>query len=89
MRRLLRTISFALRALFCMPLSVRSGSRRLPPAALEALQAAAPDGFAIYQKIKDKTFFLHWISCNDGSLASRRRCMNPCTTSPGRSMRFR
>ena len=35
------------------------------PAAIERLQAAAPDGFAIYQKIRDKTFFLNWLSCGE------------------------
>ena len=38
------------------------------PAAIEALRAAAPEGFAIYQKIKDKTFFLGWISCGEKQL---------------------
>jgi hypothetical protein len=35
------------------------------PGALERLQASAPEGFAIYQKIQDKKFFLHWISCGE------------------------
>jgi len=35
------------------------------PAAIERLQASAPEGFAIYQRIKDKKFFLNWISCDE------------------------
>jgi hypothetical protein len=38
------------------------------PAAIERLRAAAPEGFAIYQAIKDKTFFLGWISCDETEL---------------------
>lgn len=38
------------------------------PRALERLQASAPEGFAIYQAIKDKKFFLGWISCNEAQL---------------------
>ena len=67
MRRLLRSISFA--ALACMALAGGSHSAAQAddcrPAAIERLQAAAPGGFAIYQKIKDKTFFLNWISCDE------------------------
>ena len=32
------------------------------------MRAAAPDGFAIYQKVKDKAFFLGWISCDEAEL---------------------
>ena len=32
------------------------------------MHAAAPEGFAIYQKIKDKKFFLGWISCDEAGL---------------------
>src|SRR3954464_13561450 len=65
MRRPLRSLSFA--ALFCIPLpAAATGDCR--PAAIERLRAAAPDGFAIYQKVKDKTFFLNWISCEEAQL---------------------
>jgi hypothetical protein len=70
MRRLLRSISFA--ALACMPLvggfspAAEAGDCRA--SALERLRAAAPEGFAIYQAIKDKTFFLGWISCDEKQL---------------------
>src|SRR5882724_793131 len=70
MRRLLRSISFA--ALACISLAAdlhsaaEAGDCR--PGAIEWLQASAPEGFAIYQKIKDKTFFLGWISCGEQQL---------------------
>jgi hypothetical protein len=38
------------------------------PGAIERLRAAAPEGFAIYQAIKDKKFFLGWISCDEAQL---------------------
>ena len=68
MRRLLRSISFA--ALACLPLAAgpaaQAGDCR--QGAIERLRAAAPEGFAIYQAIKDKTFFLGWISCDEKQL---------------------
>ena len=61
MRRLLRSISLA--ALACLPLAglhaAQAGDCR--PRAIEKLRTAAPDGFAIYQRIKDKKFFSSWI----------------------------
>lgn len=38
------------------------------PVAIERLRAFAPQGFAIYQAINDKKFFLGWISCNEAQL---------------------
>jgi hypothetical protein len=38
------------------------------PAAIERLRAVAPEGFAIYQRIKDKAFFHNWISCGEAGL---------------------
>src|SRR3954452_3250014 len=69
MRRLLRSISFA--AFLCMPLAAglhpaAAGDCR--PGAIERLRASAPGGFAVYQAIKDKTFFLGWISCDEKQL---------------------
>jgi hypothetical protein len=67
MPRLVRSICFA--ALACM--AVAAGTRSAAeagdcrPGALERLRASAPDGFAIYQAIKDKKFFLDWISCGE------------------------
>jgi hypothetical protein len=67
MRRLSRSICFA--ALGCLPLAAgfhsaaQAGDCR--PGAIERLRASAPEGFAIYQVIKDKKFFLSWISCDE------------------------
>jgi hypothetical protein len=70
MRRLLRSISLA--ALAGMSLAAGFNSpaqtRDCRPGAIERLQASAPAGFAIYQKIKDKGFFLSWISCDEAQL---------------------
>ncbi len=70
MRRLLRSIS--LTALACMALAAASNSAvqaaDCRPAAIERLRTAAPAGLAIYQKIKDKAFFLNWISCGEAQL---------------------
>jgi hypothetical protein len=64
MRRLLRSICFALA---CMPLAGLHSAEAADcrPRAIEKLRAAAPDGFAIYQRIKDKKFFSSWISCDE------------------------
>jgi hypothetical protein len=69
MRRRLRSISFA--ALACMPLAAGLDSAQAgdcKPGAIERLRASAPEGFAVYQAIKDKTFFLGWISCDEKQL---------------------
>jgi hypothetical protein len=66
MRRLLWSISFA--ALACMPLAAVAEAGDCRPGAIERLRASAPEGFAIYQAIKDKTFFLGWISCGEKQL---------------------
>lgn len=70
MRRLLRSISLA--ALACMPLAAGFGLAAVAgdcrPDAIERLRASAPEGFAVYQAIKDKTFFLGWISCDEKQL---------------------
>src|SRR5712671_8096322 len=64
MRRLFRSICFA--ALACVPLAGLHSAEAADcrPRAIEKLRAAAPDGFAVYQRIKDKKFFLSWISCD-------------------------
>jgi hypothetical protein len=70
MRRRLRSICFA--ALACTPLAAGLHSAAeasdCRPRAIERLHAAAPEGFAIYQTIKDKKFFLNWISCDEAQL---------------------
>jgi hypothetical protein len=35
------------------------------PGVLEKLRVLAPEGFGVYTDIKDKKFFLSWISCDD------------------------
>src|SRR3954453_15113340 len=69
MRRQLRSISLA--ALACVPLAAglhpaEAGDCR--GGAIERLRTAAPEAFAIYQAIKDKAFFLGWISCDEKQL---------------------
>ena len=70
MSRLLRFVCFA--ALACMSLDAGSGSAALAgdcrAGAIERLHASAPEGFAIYQQIKDKKFFLGWIRCDEAEL---------------------
>src|SRR6185295_11508287 len=69
MRRRLRSISFA--ALACMPLAAGSNPAQAGdcrPGAIERLRGAAPEGFVVYQAIKDKAFFLGWISCDEKQL---------------------
>src|SRR3954464_11033080 len=68
MRRLLRSLCFA--ALACLPLAAGSHAAQAGdcrPRAIEKLRGAA-NGFAIYQRIKDKKFFLSWISCDETDL---------------------
>jgi hypothetical protein len=36
--------------------------------ALDQLKALSPDGFLVYQEIKDKDFFRRWIDCSDAQL---------------------
>jgi hypothetical protein len=70
MRQLLRSVSFA--AFACMPVAVGSTSTAeagdCRPGAIARLQASTPEGFAIYQRMNDKKFFLHWISCDEPQL---------------------
>src|SRR5438105_8884590 len=68
----MRRLSIFFAALSCMPLAAgfnsvaEAGDCR--PGAIERLHALAPEGFAIYQKIKDKKFFLNWIDCDEALL---------------------
>ncbi|HEV7878311.1 hypothetical protein [Bradyrhizobium sp.] len=70
MRRLLRSTCFA--AFACTPLAAGFGPAAeagdCRPGAIERLRASAPEGFAVYQEIKDKKFFLGWISCGEAQL---------------------
>jgi hypothetical protein len=67
MRRLLRSISFAALAWVAAGSHpAQAGDCR--PGAIERLRTSAPEGFAVYQAIKDKKFFLGWISCDEAEL---------------------
>ena len=58
-------------ALACLAVAASIGATDASdcrPAAIERLRATAPEGFAIYQKTKDKAFFLNWISCGEAGL---------------------
>ncbi|HYW64253.1 MAG TPA: hypothetical protein VE865_13750 [Bradyrhizobium sp.] len=66
MHRLLRNVSFVLA---CLPVMAGFGSGAeagdCRPGAIERLRAQAPEGFAVYQKIADKKFFVSWLSCSE------------------------
>src|ERR1043166_2933031 len=62
MRRF-RSIFFAALAWMPFAMSAPAAAADFRTAAIERLRAAAPQGFAIYQQIKDKTFFTGWIRC--------------------------
>src|SRR6478752_10746311 len=68
MRSLLRSMSSAaLLVLLTSAVSPAAGSD-CRAAAVERLRAAAPEGFAVYQQIKDKKFFLGWLACDEPQL---------------------
>src|SRR4051794_40982916 len=68
MPRLSRSVFLA--ALACMHatacLAAQAADCR--PGAIERLRTSAPGGFAVYQAIKDKKFFLGWLSCEEAQL---------------------
>ena len=66
MRRLLWFICLV--ALGWTPAVSAASAADCRPAALERLRTAAPEGFAIYQAIKDKKFFVGWLSCDEAQL---------------------
>lgn len=59
-------------ALACLPLAFALPAAAKPSecrqTATEKLKEASPKGYAIYERIKDKKFFLNWISCGEGQL---------------------
>lgn len=65
MRRLLRSICCVV---FAGVTPVTAQAADCKGAAIEHLRTAAPEGFAIYQRLKDKAFFLEWISCGEKQL---------------------
>ncbi len=70
MRRLVRILSLAVCAVAVLAAGFGQTARAddCRPRAIERLRAAAPDGFAVYQKIRDKKFFLNWIDCSEADL---------------------
>src|SRR4051795_3651253 len=68
MRRLLRSIGLPALAMAFAFAAAGAGASDCRPSAIERLRASAPGGFAVYQAIKDKTFFLGWISCDEKQL---------------------
>src|SRR3954468_21541966 len=66
MNRLTRSIPFVALAGAALVVGTHSAAARdCRPDAMERLHVSAPNGFAIYQKTKDKKFFLHWIACDE------------------------
>src|SRR3954471_23650005 len=69
MNRLTRSIPFVALAGAALVVGTHSAAARdCRPDAMERLHVAAPNGFAIYQKTKDKKLFLNWISCDEAQL---------------------
>jgi hypothetical protein len=62
--------SVFLTALACMPVAARFPAQAADcrSAAIETLRVSAPEGFTVYQAIKDKKFFLGWLSCEEAQL---------------------
>ena len=46
-------------------LAVPAQARECQKRALDALQAAAPDGSSVFKRVPDKKFFLQWLDCDD------------------------
>src|SRR3954447_22359597 len=68
MRRLSGAVCLAFGCLLLVAGCFPAQAADCRPGAVERLRAAAPEGFAIYQAIKDKKFFLGWISCTEAQL---------------------
>src|SRR3954471_21430802 len=69
MNRLTRSIPFVALAGAALVVGTHSAAARdCRPDAMERLHVSAPNGFAIYQKTKDKKFFLNWIACDEAQL---------------------
>lgn len=58
-----------LAAVACLPFAAdtasSAGQTECRPSSLVQLRTLAPDSYAIYARIKDKKFFLNWITCDD------------------------
>lgn len=58
-------------AAVCLPFETVSAAERTDcrPSSIVKLRTLAPDSYAIYAHIKDKKFFLNWITCDDLQLS--------------------
>src|ERR1044072_261406 len=65
MHRLLRSVCLATLAFVGASPAPAADCR---PAAIERVRSAGPEGCAIYQRTKDKQFFLNWLSCGEAGL---------------------
>lgn len=54
-----------LTSLITIVLAATAQGRECQQRALDALHAAAPDGSSVYSRVKDKSFFLQWLDCDD------------------------
>jgi hypothetical protein len=70
MRRFLRCVCFVALAFapFAGAPAGATHARDCRKTAVENLHAS-PDGYAVYQQIADKKFFLNWITCDDGQFS--------------------
>lgn len=63
----LRSLLLAWACMF-MATASASSAPACRDAALETLRAASPNGYAVFQRVKDKGFFFTWIDCADAQL---------------------
>jgi hypothetical protein len=70
MHPLLRPLSALAFALSCLGpgAALKAASADCRPCALEELRSHSADGFAVYTKLANPTFFTSWIDCNDAQL---------------------
>jgi hypothetical protein len=70
MHPLLRPLSALAFALSCLGpgAALKAASADCRPRALEELRSHSADGFAVYTKLANPTFFTSWIDCNDAQL---------------------
>jgi len=71
MRQFLRCVCFVALAFapFTSETAGATHARDCHKTAVEDLRDSAPDGYAVYQQVKDKAFFLNWLSCEDGQFS--------------------
>ena len=67
MRPILRFFIFGVAAygLFAMIVPSDALAADCRKAAIASLRSLSPDGYAVYEQVQDKRFFLNWITCDD------------------------